>query len=237
VVGPDEDAHDGESVRLPEWPFWVSTAGAAPGLARCSMAVTSPCSHCPTFARSSPCLTSTSWPSTCPSDSRRTASAPVTSRPAGDSAGPGVPSSPLPCDRYWARRTMWTRAGGRSRRRARRCPGSRGTSCRPSAPWTTRSVIRRSTVSSRCTPSWRSVRWTRASATRRSPPRGLAQRMAALRTFMDVDLLDAPPMVPAVDALDACAAAWSARRLADGRGECIGDDTRDSRGRPMRICW
>ena len=69
--------------------------------------------------------------------------------------------------------------------------------------------------------------------------RGLAQRLAALRPVMDVDaaLLDAPPLVPAVDALDACAAAWSARRLADGAGECVGDGTTDRRGRPMRICW
>ena len=69
--------------------------------------------------------------------------------------------------------------------------------------------------------------------------RGLAQRLAALRPVMDVDaaLLGAPPLVPAVDALDACAAAWSARRLADGVGECVGDGTTDARGRPMRICW
>ena len=69
--------------------------------------------------------------------------------------------------------------------------------------------------------------------------RGLAQRLAALRPAMDVDaaLLEAPPRVPAVDALDACAAAWSARRLADGGGECVGDGTTDARGRPMRICW
>lgn len=69
--------------------------------------------------------------------------------------------------------------------------------------------------------------------------RGLAQRLAALRPVMDVDaaLLEAPPLVPAVDALDACAAAWSARRLADGGGECVGDGATDRRGRPMRICW
>jgi predicted RNase H-like nuclease len=69
--------------------------------------------------------------------------------------------------------------------------------------------------------------------------RGLAQRLAALRPHMDIDvaLLEAPPLVPAVDALDACAAAWSARRLADGRGECVGDGSVDRRGRPMRICW
>ena len=69
--------------------------------------------------------------------------------------------------------------------------------------------------------------------------RGTMQRLAALRSVMDVEqaLTDAPPLVPMVDALDACAAAWSAQRLADGRGECLGDGTRDSRGRPMRICW
>jgi predicted RNase H-like nuclease len=69
--------------------------------------------------------------------------------------------------------------------------------------------------------------------------RGMAQRLAALRTVMDVDaaLLDAPPRVPAVDALDACAAAWSARRIADGTAECVGDGATDARSRPMRICW
>ena len=69
--------------------------------------------------------------------------------------------------------------------------------------------------------------------------RGLAQRLAALRPVMDVDaaLLDAPPLVPAVDALDACAAAWSARRIADGTAESVGDGAPDSRGRPMRISW
>jgi predicted RNase H-like nuclease len=74
---------------------------------------------------------------------------------------------------------------------------------------------------------------------RKGTARGTAQRWAALRTVMDVDpaLLTAPPGVPMIDALDACAAAWSAQRHADGRGECVGDATTDSRGRPMRICW
>lgn len=69
--------------------------------------------------------------------------------------------------------------------------------------------------------------------------RGLAQRLAALRQVMDVDaaLLEAPPLVPAIDALDACAAAWSAQRIADGIAESVGDGARDVRGRPMRICW
>ncbi|MGY1782206.1 DUF429 domain-containing protein [Geodermatophilus sp. SYSU D01036] len=69
--------------------------------------------------------------------------------------------------------------------------------------------------------------------------RGLAQRLAALRSVVDVEaaLLAAPPRVPAVDALDACAAAWSARRVADGAAECVGDGSPDARGRPMRICW
>lgn len=67
--------------------------------------------------------------------------------------------------------------------------------------------------------------------------RGLAQRLAAVSRAMDVDLLAAPPLVPAVDALDACAAAWSARRIADGNDQSLGDGSRDSRGRPLRICF
>ena len=69
--------------------------------------------------------------------------------------------------------------------------------------------------------------------------RGLAQRLAALRPVMDLDraLAEAPPRLPAVDALDACAVAWSAQRIAAGTAECVGDDVRDARGRPMRICW
>jgi hypothetical protein len=43
--------------------------------------------------------------------------------------------------------------------------------------------------------------------------------------------------VPAVDALDACAAAWSARRIADGVAESVGGGSLDARGRPMRISW
>jgi predicted RNase H-like nuclease len=69
--------------------------------------------------------------------------------------------------------------------------------------------------------------------------RGLAQRLAALRRVMDVDaaLLGAPDRVPAVDCLDACAAAWSARRIADGTASSVGGAERDARGRPMRISW
>ncbi|CCH87002.1 Putative NUDIX hydrolase [Modestobacter italicus] len=69
--------------------------------------------------------------------------------------------------------------------------------------------------------------------------RGTVQRLAALRAVMDVEdaLADAPVGVPVVDALDACAAAWPGRRLAEGRAGCVGDGTTDTRGRPMRICW
>jgi len=69
--------------------------------------------------------------------------------------------------------------------------------------------------------------------------RGTMQRLTALSAVMDVEqaLTGAPPLVPMVDALDACAAAWSAQRLSEGRGECVGDGAVDSRGRPMRICW
>jgi predicted RNase H-like nuclease len=69
--------------------------------------------------------------------------------------------------------------------------------------------------------------------------RGTVQRLRALRPVMDVEvaLAAAPAGVPAVDALDACAAAWSARRLADGAARCVGDGALDARGHPMRICW
>jgi predicted RNase H-like nuclease len=76
-------------------------------------------------------------------------------------------------------------------------------------------------------------------ADRKASVAGLAQRIRALEAAMDVldALAGVPAWMPAVDALDACAAAWSAQRLADGRGECVGDGTTDRRGRPMRICW
>ena len=69
--------------------------------------------------------------------------------------------------------------------------------------------------------------------------RGVAQRLRALSPVMDVldALADAPPGLPLVDALDACAVAWSAARVAAGRARCVGDGSVDARGRPMRICW
>lgn len=74
---------------------------------------------------------------------------------------------------------------------------------------------------------------------RKGTARGTVQRLRALRTVMDVEeaLAGAPVGVPVVDALDACAAAWSAQRLAGRTAECVGNGTADSRGRPMRICW
>jgi len=74
---------------------------------------------------------------------------------------------------------------------------------------------------------------------RKGSARGTVQRLRALRGAMDVEqaLADAPAGVPMVDALDACAAAWSAQRIAAGTAESVGDGTRDARGRPMRICW
>jgi hypothetical protein len=69
--------------------------------------------------------------------------------------------------------------------------------------------------------------------------RGIAQRVRALEQAVDVldSLAQDRSGVPMIDALDACAAAWSARRIADGAGECVGDGRTDARGRPMRICW
>jgi predicted RNase H-like nuclease len=74
---------------------------------------------------------------------------------------------------------------------------------------------------------------------RKGTARGTVQRLRALRAVMDVEeaLDTAPAGVPMIDALDACAAAWSARRLAAGTAECVGDGTTDTRGRPMRISW
>lgn len=74
---------------------------------------------------------------------------------------------------------------------------------------------------------------------RKGSARGSLQRLRALRTVMDVEnaLAAAPIGVPLIDALDACAAAWSAQRIADGTAESVGDGAHDSRGRPMRICW
>jgi predicted RNase H-like nuclease len=74
---------------------------------------------------------------------------------------------------------------------------------------------------------------------RKASGSGLAQRIRALETVMD--LLDALAQdragLPALDALDACAAAWSAQRIASGRARFIGDHRPDARGRPMRIFW
>jgi predicted RNase H-like nuclease len=69
--------------------------------------------------------------------------------------------------------------------------------------------------------------------------RGLAERIRALEPVVDVldGLADAPSGVPAVDCLDACAAAWSARRIAGGTASSVGGDDRDACGRPMRIWW
>jgi predicted RNase H-like nuclease len=69
--------------------------------------------------------------------------------------------------------------------------------------------------------------------------RGQAERLRALTAVMDVldALAEAPPGLPTVDALDACAAAWSARRIHEGTAESVGSDERDARDRPMRISW
>jgi predicted RNase H-like nuclease len=68
---------------------------------------------------------------------------------------------------------------------------------------------------------------------------GMAQRVRALQQVMDVEdaLATAPVRIPVIDALDACAGAWSAQRIADGTAEWVGDDVRDARGRPMRIAF
>jgi predicted RNase H-like nuclease len=74
---------------------------------------------------------------------------------------------------------------------------------------------------------------------RKASGSGLAQRLRALQPVMEVldALADERLGLPVVDVLDACAAAWSAQRIAAATAECVGDDVRDSRGRPMRICF
>jgi predicted RNase H-like nuclease len=74
---------------------------------------------------------------------------------------------------------------------------------------------------------------------RKASARGLAQRLRALAPAMAVldALAEAPVGVPAVDCLDACAAAWSAARIAAGTAQCVGDVGTDRRGRRMRISW
>ena len=69
--------------------------------------------------------------------------------------------------------------------------------------------------------------------------RGAAQRLRALEPAMDVldALAGAPDGLPLVGALDACAAAWSAARVAAGSARCVGDGRVDARGRVMRTCW
>jgi predicted RNase H-like nuclease len=75
-------------------------------------------------------------------------------------------------------------------------------------------------------------------ASPKATTRGLAERIRALEPVMDVlDALAAAPGVPAVDCLDACAVAWSARRIAEGSASSVGGDERDARHRPMRIEW
>jgi predicted RNase H-like nuclease len=74
---------------------------------------------------------------------------------------------------------------------------------------------------------------------RKATTGGLAQRIRALVGVMDVldALAAAPDGLPAVDALDACAAAWSAARIAAGTAECVGSGERDARNRPMQVRW
>jgi predicted RNase H-like nuclease len=76
-------------------------------------------------------------------------------------------------------------------------------------------------------------------ASPKATARGLAERIRALEPVLDVldALAEAPAGVPAVDCLDACAVAWSARRIAEGSASSVGGDERDARSRPMRIEW
>jgi predicted RNase H-like nuclease len=68
---------------------------------------------------------------------------------------------------------------------------------------------------------------------------GRAARVAALAPVMgEIELLVTGrlPGTAPDDVLDACALAWSARRLADGRGEIVGGEV-DGTGLPMQVAW
>src|SRR4051812_32701864 len=67
--------------------------------------------------------------------------------------------------------------------------------------------------------------------------RGTGQRLRALAGWVDPAVLaDLPVTVPAVDALDALAAAWSARRWRDGEAEVLpARPDRDLRGLLMEV--
>ena len=66
--------------------------------------------------------------------------------------------------------------------------------------------------------------------------RGAGQRIAALAGWVSpaLALADLPAGARLDDALDALAAAWSARRWARGAAEVLGPE-RDDRGRPMCV--
>ncbi|MCX6462787.1 MAG: DUF429 domain-containing protein [Pseudonocardiales bacterium] len=66
--------------------------------------------------------------------------------------------------------------------------------------------------------------------------RGAGQRIAALARWLDAPaaLADLPAGARLDDVLDALAAAWSARRWADGSAEILGPEV-DDRGRPMFV--
>ena len=64
-------------------------------------------------------------------------------------------------------------------------------------------------------------------------------RAVTLSVLPDIKAVLAVPDVDVIGidmpALDACAAAWTAQRMADGEAEWVGDDRLDARRRPMRI--
>src|SRR4051794_35755776 len=70
-------------------------------------------------------------------------------------------------------------------------------------------------------------------ASPKATARGRAERIRALEPVLDVldALAEAPAGVPAVDCLDACAVAWSARRIAEGSASSVGGDERDAGAR------
>ncbi|MCG8917092.1 DUF429 domain-containing protein [Actinokineospora sp. PR83] len=72
---------------------------------------------------------------------------------------------------------------------------------------------------------------------RKKSAAGVGQRITALLPFVDAAtaLASAPETASTDDALDALAAAWSARRHAAGDADVLGGEVDPATGRPMRI--
>ena len=243
MIGPDEDAHGGESVRLPDvavlgvdgWRgAWVGALldGRSRHAARA----------CPTSPPSSPCRTSRWSRSTCRSGCRTTAPrACDVAGPAAAWAAPAARCSPPRCARV-LRRADYAEAARRPGGASGKALSVQAWNLVPGHPGARRRPGRRRRPTG-CVEVHPELAFRalddRVDATARRTARGLAQRIRALQPVMDV--LDA-----LADGARRGAGGRRARRLrrrlvgaAAGRRRrrVRGRRPTDRRGRPMRICW